>query len=131
MRTSLALVIASSMLLANCATAAITPSATVTTLSPDAERLFRISWETTPEHDGTHVRLRGYLDNLYGETAARVQLLAQALDTSGNVVDQKIEWVPGTVSSFGRVYYEILGMQQANQYRVTVWAFDRGRGPSS
>ena len=131
MRISVALVIARSILIASCSTAAITPSATVTTLSPDAERLFRISWETTPEHDGTHVRLRGYLDNLYGETAARVQLLGQSLDTSGNVVDQKIEWVPGTVSSFGRVYYEIPGIRPAGQYRVTVWAFDRGRGPSS
>jgi len=131
MRISVALVIASSMLIASCSTAAITPSATVTTLSPDAERLFRISSETTPEHDGTHVRLRGYLDNLYGETAARVQLLAQSLDTSRNVVDQTIEWVPGTVSSFGRVYDEIPGMRRASQYRVTVWAFDRGRGPSS
>jgi hypothetical protein len=120
-----------SMLLASCSTAAITPSSTVTTLSPDAERLFSLSWEPIPERDGAHVRLRGYLENLYGETAARVQLLAQALDTSSNVVDQKIEWVPGTVSAFGRVYYEIPNMRAANQYRVTVWAFDRGRGPSS
>ena len=131
MRTSTRLGIVSSLLLASCSTAAITPSATVTTLSPDAERLFRISWEPTPEHDGAHVRLRGSLENLYGETAARVQLLAQALDTSGNVVDQKIEWVPGTVSPFGRVYYEIPNLRPANQYRVTVWAFDRGRGPST
>jgi len=60
-----------------------------------------------------------------------VQLLAQSLDTDGSVIDQKIEWVPGTVSSFGRVYYEIPNMRPANQYRVTVWAFDRGRGPST
>jgi len=131
MRRSIALIIAGSMLLSSCSTGAITPSATVTTLSPDSERLFRISWEAIPEHDAARVRLRGNLDNLYGETAARVQLLAQALDTSGNVVDQKIEWVPGTVSSFGRVYYEIPNLRQASQYRVTVWAFDRGRGPSS
>jgi len=131
MRTSIALGIAASMLLGACSGPATTPSATVTTLSPDAERLFRISWEPSPEHDGSHVRLRGYLNNLYGESAARVQLLAQSLDTDGNVIDQKIEWVPGTVSSFGRVYYEIPNMRPANQYRVTVWAFDRGRGPST
>jgi hypothetical protein len=131
MRTFFVVAIATSMLLASCSTAAITPSATVTTLSPDAERLFRLSWESVPEHDGTHMRLRGYVENLYGEVAARVQLLAQALDTSGNIIDQKIEWLPGTVSSFGRAYYEIPNMRSANQYRVTVWAFDRGRGPST
>lgn len=131
MRTSIILGIASSMLLASCSPTAITPSATVTTLSPDSERLFRLSWEPVPEHDGTHVRLRGYVENLYGESAARVQLLAQALDTSSNVVDQKIEWLPGTVSAFGRAYYEIPNVRPANQYRVTVWAFDRGRGPST
>jgi hypothetical protein len=131
MRTSFVVGIATSMLLASCSTGAIAPSATVTTLSPDAERLFRLSWESVPERDGTHVRLSGYVENLYGEVAARVQLLAQALDTSGNVVDQKIEWLPGTVSSFGRAYYEIPNLRPANQYRVTVWAFDRGRGPST
>lgn len=131
MRASIVLGIAGSMLVASCSTAAITPSATVTTLSPDAERLFRLSWESVPEHDATHVRLRGYVENLYGEVAARVQLLAQSLDTSGNVVDQRIDWLPGTVSSFGRAYYEIPNMRPANQYCVTVWAFDRGRGPST
>ena len=131
MRTWVVVGLASSLLLASCSSAAITPSATVTTLSPDSERLFRLSWAPSSEHDGAHVRLSGYVENLYGETAARVQLLAQALDTRGNVVDQKIEWLPGTVSPFGRAYYEIPNMRPADQYRVTVWAFDRGRGPSS
>ena len=131
MRTSIVFGIAGSILLASCSSTATTPSATVTTLSPDSERLFRLSWEAIPEHDGTHMRLRGDVENLYGETAARVQLLAQGLDTSGNVIDQKIEWLPGTVSPFGRAYYEIPNMRPAQHYRVTVWAFDRGRGPSS
>ena len=119
------------MLMTSCSTASITPSATITTLTPDAERLFRLSWEPIPEHDGAHVRLRGYVENLDGERAARVQLLAQALDGDGTVLEQKIEWLPDTVSSFGRVYYEIPHMPPANQYRVTVWSFDRGRGPST
>ena len=71
------------------------------------------------------MRLRGYLENTYGEAVGRVQLLAQALDTSGNVVDQKIAWVPGAVPAFDRVYYEIPGMRTADRYRVTVWAYER------
>jgi hypothetical protein len=113
------------LLLAGCATDAITPSATVTTLMPDAERWFRLSWEPVPESDGVHIRLRGYVENTYGEAVGRVQLLVQALDASGNIVDQKIAWVPGAVPAFDRVYYEIPNVLTANRYRVTVWAYDR------
>jgi len=113
------------MLLAGCTTAALTPSATVTTLAPDADRWFNISWEPTPERDGVHVRLSGYLGNTYGEPVGRVQLLAQALDSSGAVLDQKLAWVPGAVPAFDRVYYEIPNVLAANRYRVTVWAYER------
>jgi hypothetical protein len=125
MRESIVLGITVGLLLAGCTTAALTPSATVTTLAPGAESWFRLSWEPVPEIDGAHVRLRGYLENTYGEAVGRVQLLAQALDTSGNVVDQKIAWVPGAVPAFDRVYYEIPSLRTANQYRVTVWAYER------
>ena len=124
-RNSIMLRMAVGMLLASCATAAISPSATVTTLAPDADRWFRVTWEPVPEKDGAHVRLRGYLDNTYGEAVGRVQLLAQAIDETGNVVDQKIAWVPGAVPAFDRVYYEIPNVRSANQYRVTVWAYER------
>jgi hypothetical protein len=110
-----------------CATVETTPSATVTTLTPDAERWFRINWETRPESGGSQ-RLLGYVENTYGEAAARVQLLGQALDGSGAVVGQRLQWVHGVIPGFGRVYYEIPGMPPADHYRVTVWAYDRIQG---
>ena len=125
MREPVVLVMTVGLLLGGCMTADLTPSATVTTVMPDAERWFRLSWEPVTEKDGKHVRLRGYVENTYGEAVGRVQLLAQALDPSGNVVDQKIAWVPGAVPAFDRVYYEIPNMLAANRYRVTVWAYDR------
>jgi len=125
MRESIVRGIAVGLLLVSCSTSAITPSATVTTLVPDAERWFRLTWEPVAESDGARVRLRGYLENTYGEAVGRVQLLAQALDSSGNVIDQKIAWVPGAVPAFDRVYYEIPNMRTANRYRVTVWAYER------
>jgi len=79
----------------------VTPSASVTTLMPDAERWFKLSWETAPERDGS-VRLHAYLVNTYGEPAGKVQRLAQALDANGNVVAQRLEWVPGVVPGFAR-----------------------------
>ncbi len=125
MRTSIALAMTIGLLLVSCSTAGLTPSATVTTLAPDADQWFNISWEPTPERDATRVRLSGYLANTYGEPAGRVQLLAQAFDSRGALVDQKIAWVPGAVPAFDRVYYEIPNVLAANRYRVTVWAYER------
>jgi hypothetical protein len=117
--------IAVAMMLVGCSSAGTTPSATVTTLQPDAEQWFRVSVESVPERDGTRVRLQGYVTNLYGEAAGRVQLLAQALDNAGNVVDQKITWLPYPVPAFDRVYYDIPNMPQADRYRVTIWYYER------
>ena len=110
-----------------CATAETTPSATVTTLMPGYERFFRIGWEVRPDRDDTR-RLSGYVENTYGEAVYRVQLLGQALDGSGGVVGQRLQWVMGAIPGFGRAYYEIPGMPPAEHYRVTVWAYDRIQG---
>jgi hypothetical protein len=117
------------MLAAGCATVETTPSATVTTLMPDAERWFKLNWDVRPEGGGSR-RLSGYVENVYGEAAGKVQLLGQALDASGGVVGQRLQWVHGAIPGFGRVYYEIPGMPPADHYRVTVWAYERiqGRG---
>ena len=125
MRTRLVLGIAVGMLFVRCSSADTTPSATLTTLQPDSERWFRVSVESVPGRDGTRVRLQGYVTNLYGEPAGRVQLLAQALDGAGNLVDQKIAWLPYPVPAFDRVYYDIPNMPTADRYRVTIWYYER------
>jgi len=111
-----------------CATSDITPSATVTTLMPDSERWFKLSWEAMPEKNGDLRRLRGYVENTYGEAAGRVQLLGQGLDNSGNLVGQKLWWLTGVVPGFGRTYFEIPNMPKADTYRVTVWSYERIQG---
>ena len=111
-----------------CTTSDITPSLTVTTLMPDSERWFRLSWDTIPEKTGDLRRLRGYVENTYGEAAGRVQLLAQALDSKGALIDQKLSWVSGVVPGFGRTYFEIPNMPKADTYRVTVWSYERIQG---
>jgi len=125
LRYAMALVLVAA--LCGCATPDTRPSETVTTLMPDSERWFKISWETVPEADG-RIRLRGYVENTYGEAAAKVQLLAQALDASGKLVAQKLEWLPGVIPGFGRVYFEVPGLPPADHYRVTVWSYERLQG---
>jgi len=123
----LIMAVALALAAAGCATPDTTPSATVTTLMPGSERFFRINWDVRPERGDTR-RLSGYVENTYGEAAGRVQLLGQALDTSGAVVGQRLQWVHGVIPGFGRVYYEIPGMPPSDHYRVTVWAFERIQG---
>jgi len=112
---------------AGCATPQTTPSAALTTLEPAASRWFKLDWATQP--DGTDTRrVDGYILNTYGQ-AAQVQLLAQALDASGQVIDQKIEYTLATVPGFGRSYFNIGHLAAADHYQVTVWSayFYQGR----
>jgi len=105
--------------LVGCATPETQPSAAVTSLVPNVQRWFRVNWTAEPERDGER-RLRGYVESALGEPANKVQLLALALDASGNVVGQRLQWVPEVIPPFGRVYFEIPKMPPAAQYRVTV-----------
>jgi len=123
-------IVAAGMLLAvlvGCATTDTQPSATVTSLVPDVQRWFKVDWTAAPERDGER-RLSGYVQSAIKEPVNKVQLLAQALDGSGNVVAQRLEWVPETIPAFGRQYFDIPRMPPAPEYRVTVWAFDRIKG---
>ncbi len=64
-----------------------------------------------------------YVHNNHGEFALSVRLLAQALDQSGAVVGQRIEWVPGGITGFSRAYFEVPHLPPADTYRVSVWEY--------
>jgi hypothetical protein len=106
---------------AGCATYDTVPSASVTTLDPAASRWFRLEWTTMQVLGSNAQRLDGYVVNTAGE-AARVQLLAQALDPSGQVVDQKIDYPEAPVPGFGRSYFQIGPLAAADHYQVTLWS---------
>lgn len=92
-------------------------------LLPGWERFFRLDWEVV-ERGGRSV-VRGYVMNDSPYTVTRMQLLLDALDGSGRVTAQQISWVPGTLTAFSRVYFEIPAQQRAQGYRVRVLAYDR------
>jgi hypothetical protein len=114
-------------LVAACATPQTMPSAAVTTLEPATSRWFKLDWTAQPDETDTR-RVDGYILNSYGQ-AAQVQLLAQALDASGQVIDQKIEYTLAPVPGFGRSYFNIGQLAAADHYQVTVWSayFYQGR----
>src|SRR5919198_477101 len=95
---------------AACATASVTPSASVTTLQPAWPKYFRLEWSA----DGSGSRpVTGYLSNVSGTPADNVRILAQALDASGSVIGQRIVWVPGMLPGYDRTYLRIDGLPAA------------------
>ncbi|HYS16624.1 MAG TPA: hypothetical protein VET45_06860 [Candidatus Binatia bacterium] len=106
------------------------PSGSTTTLMAGWEHHFTIDWTVEPEH-GEARRVRGYVSSRHGESAEPVRILAQALDSSGAVVEQQIVWVPGGVSGFQRAYFEIARLRSAAQYRVSVWDYTFLQNPGS
>jgi hypothetical protein len=105
------------------------PTSSLTTLIPGWERYFSVEWTAAPEPGGQR-RLDGYVYNRYGEYAADVRLLIQALDASGAVVDQRVVWGPPGVGGFGRAYFDVRHLPAADHYRVSVWDFRLIQGAS-
>ena len=91
-------------------------------LAPGWESKFSIDWNVAPGRDGTN-RLYGRITSHYGQYASPFRVLGMAVDSSGKVVAQRIEWVPGGVPGFGHVYFEIDHLTVAPSYRVTVWDY--------
>jgi hypothetical protein len=105
------------------------PSATVTTAIQGWEQWFHLDWTAQPTPSGAAID--GYIYNDYGAAASNVQILAQGLDAAGNVVTQKIAWVPGIVPALNRAWFQVGSLPPAQTYRVSVWAFDFVQSPSA
>jgi hypothetical protein len=106
-----------------------TSSLPFNTLVPGWEYKFTLEWKAVPAADGRGV-LYGHIASHYGEVASPMRLLAQSVDSSGNVIGNRIEWVQGGVPGFTSVYFEINHVKVAQSYRVTVWDYSLvyGRG---
>jgi hypothetical protein len=92
------------------------------------ERIFKLDWQAG-ERRGAPV-VQGYLVNDSPYIVTKIQLLVEGLDQSGNIVSQRLAWVPGTLSPFSRAYFSETAPQAASAYRVRVFAFDRIEAPS-
>ena len=116
------------LMLGACTGVGLHPSAEVTSTVPSWQNWFKLDWALDAETSAGR-RITGYLYNEYGEAAYNVQLLTQALDKAGAVVHQRIDWA-GRVPPLSRSYFEVRNLPPAEQYRVTVWAFDFRQGQS-
>lgn len=112
------------LLVSACATASnpLTSTTQFDTLVPGWQSKFALDWKTEPAPDGSTV-LYGRVSSQYGQFAEPFRVLGMAVDSSGRVVGQRVQWVPGGVPGFNQVYFQIDHMVAAASYRVTVWDY--------
>jgi len=92
------------------------------TMVPGWESKFTLNWKVERAKDGTS-RLYGRIYSRYGQHASPFRVLGMAVDSSGKLIGQRIEWVPGGVPGFTQVYFEIGHLASAASYKVTVWDY--------
>ena len=98
------------------------------TLMAGWEKHFRIDWTATDQSPTTRT-VSGYVYSQNGEFATQLRVLAQAVDSSGAVIGQRIGYVPGGVGGFGRAYFVVSNMPIADTYRVSVWDYTWFQAP--
>jgi hypothetical protein len=95
---------------------------------PRSEAYLRLDWEAASGRAGRQ-RITGYAYNDRDYWATSVQLLAESLDASGQVVGSASTTILGTIPPRNRGYFSIDGVPPAATYRVTVRSVDwRGYG---
>ena len=116
---------------AACASIGTTPEprTTATTLMAGWEHHFSIEWSAAEQGPNAR-KVRGYVSSQYGEFATNLRVLAQAIDSGGDVIAQRIAYVPGGVGGFGRGYFEVPNLPATPNYRVSVWDYTWFQAPN-
>lgn len=103
--------------------------AVVEPLQPGWEQFFRVEWEAGTQGDGQVVRGRVRNDSPY--LLDRIQLLVEALDQGGAVLDQQVVWLNARgLEPFTGASFEVQARRSAPQYRVRVYSYERLEGDS-
>ncbi len=86
------------------------------------ERFFTLSWESW--QDRGQPKVGGYIKNESGFPARRIQLLVEAVDSSGRVTGQRVSWLGSALTPGMRAYFEERAPAPAATYRVSVFAYE-------
>jgi hypothetical protein len=87
------------------------------------EQHFTVESQATPRPDGSSL-VWGYLGTDSPYTFRQIQILVDALDSSDQLVAQRLSWVIGTLSWPSRLFFQV-PMPVAAGYRVQVFSYDR------
>jgi hypothetical protein len=82
-------------------------------------RLIHAEW-TLDEPEINEARVFGYVVNTYYYFATQVQVLVEAFDEHGALMERRFSWVLGGVPPSHRTYFEVRNLPLAERYRVTV-----------
>jgi|SRR5882672_2979049 len=82
-------------------------------------RLMHAEW-TIDEPAYNAPRISGYVVNTSNYYAAQVQVLVEAFEAQGQLMERRFQWVPGGVPPSNRTYFEVRNLPPADIYRVTV-----------
>ena len=66
------------------------------------------------------VGVSGYVVNTYYYFATQVQVMVEAFDERGVLLERRFSWVLGGVPPSHRTYFEVRNLPPADRYRVTV-----------
>jgi hypothetical protein len=86
------------------------------------EQQLSVTWESG-QHHGSQV-VSGYVNNISPYDLANTRVLVDALDAGGQVIEQRVGYLPGELRGGGRLYFEV-PIAQAPTYRVRVFSYDR------
>jgi hypothetical protein len=117
-----AVLVALTPLLGGCATAGMTPSASVTTAMQGWERWLRVEW-TGQTRPGGH-EIDGYVYSTYGSPIYDGPAPRAGARRGRQVVSQKMTWVSRHGAPARAHVLPGPAMGPAASYRVTVWAFE-------
>lgn len=101
---------------------ATTAAALLTPLVAGWEQFFKVEW-SADERKGKPV-VSGRVKNDWGIPARNIRLLVDALDSSGQVVSQRVGWLGSDLPPGISAYFEVPMPERAPAYRVSVFAFD-------
>jgi len=86
------------------------------------ERDLSVAWESGQPHGRQAVS--GYVTNTSPYDLANTRVLVEALDAGGQVIEQRVGYLPGELRGGGRLYF-VVPIAQASTYRVRVFSYDR------
>ena len=89
----------------------------------------RLEWDARARANGSTV-ISGYIYNDNPRPAIKVRLLAESLDTTGQVIDRAVGFVVGAVPVAGRSYWSVPLKTPGSHYRVTVAFYELKEGSS-
>ncbi|HEU4371211.1 MAG TPA: FxLYD domain-containing protein [Methylomirabilota bacterium] len=86
------------------------------------ERIFTVSWQPG-QYRGQPV-VEGYVTNVSPNETMQIRILVESLDGAGQVIAQRIAWVPGHLGGGGRLFFQVPAAPSP-AYRVRVFSYDR------